>query len=223
MTIEEMHIKMEQELFHVDGLDPERIDNILNDQIDKFVRSKLPKKRNFYQEGIDDSTIASKDLETLKVFFHDLGTGNKSAAGSSYILPENCLYPLAFDAMLSYSLTKKEATALHPEKLSPGRFVDFKLKGEVMDNELQKSTYKSPLAVILDGEIRVMEDKSFILKGLYLTYIKKPAKVSITLNNDCDLPESVHNLIVDNAIAYVLENSESERVQTKAAFNQKNE
>jgi hypothetical protein len=227
MTITDMHRRVEQECFHVDGLFPERIDEILNDAIDDFVRAKLPKKRNPFQEGIDDSVLAAKDLDSLKVFRESLPLDNSLDGHVSveFPLPQNCLYPLGFDTELHYSITARPATENHPRKISHGRMVDVEFAGEYMLNTIEKSNFKSPAAVLADGSLRLLKDKSFIIKGLYLTYLRKPARVSVTSNPtvDCDLPESVHRFIVNRAIANILENSESERLQTKAALNQTNE
>jgi hypothetical protein len=225
MTIQDMHRRIEQETFHVDGLFPERIDEILNDTIEDFIRSKLPKKRNIYQEGLDDSTIAAKDLLTLKVFRQFLSPDNVTdPVSTGFNLPANCLFPLSFDTEIYYSITHKPSTLQHPRKITPGRIVDFEYMGEIMVNSIKQSTHKSPLGVLVNDRLRVVKDKSFIIKDLYLNYLKKPDKVRITLNPvHCNLPESTHTLIVNRAIAYILENSESERLQTKAALNQKNE
>ena len=223
MTIQDMHRRIEQECFHVDGLFPERIDEILNDEISAFVRSKLPKKRNPFQEGIDDSVIAAKDLDTLKVFRMPMPAPQMGTVSDTYQLPLECLYPLGFDCELHYSITGRPATTSHPRKISNGRMVDFEFAGEIMQNYIKKSDYKSPAGVLANGNLQLLKDKSFIVKELYLSYLRIPAQVSISLNHHCDLPESVHSLIVNRAIAYILENSESERLQTKAALNQRNE
>lgn len=226
MTIQDMHRRIEQETFHIDGLFPERIDEILNDTIEDFVRSKLPKKRNVYQEGIDDSAIAAKDLDSLKVFRNPLvPDAIPELISEGFDIPVNCLYPLGFDSEVYYSITYKPATLTHPRKIANGRIIDFEYMGEVMMNSVKQSDYRSPLGVLIDKKIRIIKDKSFIIKDLYLTYLRKPNVVDVISNPqvNCDLPESVHALIVNRAIAYILENSESERLQTKAAFNQKSE
>ena len=226
MTIQDMHRRIEQETFHIDGLFPERIDEILNDTIEDFIRSKLPKKRNFYQEGIDDTVIGAKDLDTLKVFREILTPdGLPEIVSEGFVIPSTCLYPISFDSELYYSMTYKPATVDHPRKISYGRVIDFEYMGEVMSNAIKKSDYKSPLGVLVNSKLKVVKDKSFIIKELYLTYLRKPNTVSVISNPkvDCDLPENTHALIVNRAIAYILENSESERLQTKAAFNQKSE
>jgi hypothetical protein len=223
MTIQDMHVRIEQELFHVDGLFPERIDQILNDQINSFVRSKIPAKRNAYQEGIDDSIISAADLDTLKVFYADLSPGNHTLTYYEFSIPENCLYPISFDAFSHYSISHKPATQDHPENVFSGRLIDITSASESRNNQVQKSDYRSPMGVLVGGKLNILKDKSFILKGANLTYIKKPAVVDLSSPTNCDLPLSVHAIIVDRAIAYILENSESERLKTKAAFNQRNE
>lgn len=222
MTIEEMHQQIEQETFNVDGLMPERIDEILNDMIYEFIRSVLPKKRNPYQEGIDDSVIAAKNLDTLKIHRKVIELVETNYDIETYRIPDNCLYPLYFEAFSHYSITPKPANREHPQKMFTGRIVDFEYLGEIMTNAITKSSYNSPLAMLADTHLKVVIDESFIIKGLYLSYLRLPQKVSISLGQNCDLPESVHSIIVNRAIAYILENSESERLQTKTALNQLN-
>ncbi len=220
MTIQEMHQRIEQELFHIDGLDPERIDQVLNDEILNFVRTKLPKKRNLTGEGLDDDMLNAMDLSELK---RTVALGNiiSEARTATFPLPEQpkCLYPIKFFAEVHYSLTRKPANTSHPVTYSPGRILDSEYEHEIAADPLLKSSYKSPAGVIEGDKLIVAVDKSFILKGVRLTYIKYPQKVSLSSSKDCDLSEHVHPLIVNRTVAALLEQSESQRMQTKVAMN----
>ena len=66
-----------------------------------------------------------------------------------------------------------------------------------------KSTDKSPISELSSNKLIVHGDLSFIVSGLIrIDYIKKPRKINLLLNQDCELPEEFHQSICDLAVEY---------------------
>lgn len=102
--------------------------------------------------------------------------------------------------------------------------------GDYLEHPFANTSSNRPVAIIHAGEtpysvgrLQVITNERFILSNVDLTYIRRPAKVSLSLNISCDLPVHTHEEIVDKAILIILETIESRRVQSKSALNQINE
>lgn len=55
-----------------------------------------------------------------------------------------------------------------------------------------------PLSTLERGRLNIYHDKKFIVSSVNVDYIRFPRKISLPLNQSCDLDESVHQEIVDN-------------------------
>jgi hypothetical protein len=66
-----------------------------------------------------------------------------------------------------------------------------------------------------DENIRVFQDgKKFILKNIYIDYLRIPRQISLSLLSDCELAEHTHQEIVDITVRNMVEAIESPRYQT---------
>jgi hypothetical protein len=84
-------------------------------------------------------------------------------------------------------------------------------------NPFSKSTGENPMGFIFDENIRVFQDgKSFILKTVYLDYLRIPTQINLSLLQDCELAEHTHQEIVDIAVRNMVEAIESPRYQTNS-------
>ena len=92
-----------------------------------------------------------------------------------------------------------------------------------MNHPFADSTSNNPSGFVVNDLLEIHTNKRFILSKVKLVYIRKPAKVSLSLNVSCDLPEHVHEEIVDRTVADILETIESERLQGKMSLNNLNE
>lgn len=86
------------------------------------------------------------------------------------------------------------------------------VKGEklfsMLNTNFSTTFYDSPITTLQKDSIVVYHKKKFILSSINLDYIRKPKKISLILNQGCELSENVHEEIVDNTAkriaAYVL-------------------
>jgi len=80
------------------------------------------------------------------------------------------------------------------------------IKQEDVDNRLNHSfgiSQYSPICTLVDGGIRVYFDNTFDINSIVLEYIRKPNSVSKDNSIDCDLPESIHETIVDLTVSWL--------------------
>lgn len=76
---------------------------------------------------------------------------------------------------------------------------------DVMADSFKRGTAKSPALTLTDNFLNVhkKEDKSYIVKEIMLTYIRKPLPMSLSLSYNCELPEIVHQKICDMTTDYI--------------------
>jgi len=75
-----------------------------------------------------------------------------------------------------------------------------------IDNVLNHAygTVKSSPYVILSGnKIKVYHDNKFKINRIYLNYIRKPIDVNLDKEIDCDMSESLHDIVVDLAVQHI--------------------
>ena len=225
MTISEMHVIVEQECFHIDGLHSQWIDIVLNSAINQFVRDKFTMKGNDKLDGLDDSSLRSSDLQVLianQAYTTGVAVPPVLPITSNYCsLPSTYLYPISLSATINYTLTNRPATANDPTKEVPVIITDNEKIYKFFKNPLKNNPEEGILATIDGGKIYYFPDKRSIVVYSNLTYLKKPAVVNVNSqpNINCDLPDHTHDEIVQMAIAKLLEKSENPRYQTKLVDN----
>jgi hypothetical protein len=86
----------------------------------------------------------------------------------------------------------------------------------MMNDPFNITDYRSPLYTVSENYVAIYTDNTFVVPRVYLTYLKKPAKVSITDGLGTDLPEHTHPEIVEMTIKSILEGIESQRYQSQS-------
>lgn len=86
----------------------------------------------------------------------------------------------------------------HPNRLSPGDKVS-----SMLDTAYLKPSYLSPISELWGNKLIVHGGTSFIVTGVSIDYVKKPRKLSLILNQDCELPAEFHNAICDLTVEYI--------------------
>ena len=90
----------------------------------------------------------------------------------------------------------------------------FKILGDPFND----TTISSPIYTIKDDHIEVYTDDTFIVDKIKMTYLKRPVIVDI-INNptiQCDLPDTVHQEIVDMTVNSILEEISDPRYQSSS-------
>lgn len=71
--------------------------------------------------------------------------------------------------------------------------------------------------------IELISSKDIEINKYYLRYYKTPITVNYGANISCDLPDIIHEEIIDFAVNWTLENIESQRFQSQIANTNRNE
>ena len=96
----------------------------------------------------------------------------------------------------------------------PCRMVQHDDIYKLVGDPFNKTKYSSPLTVMRGNNIDIYSDDIYLTERLKLTYLKRPAMVSLALDVNCDLPESTHEEICKLAVASILEQISDPRYQT---------
>tara|TARA_B110000858_G_scaffold156504_1_gene178921 strand:- start:15102 stop:16037 length:936 start_codon:yes stop_codon:yes gene_type:complete len=87
---------------------------------------------------------------------------------------------------------------------------------ELLQDPFNKPKITKPMYTVLDENLDMYTDNSFIVSSVKITYLKHPATVNIMSNTSCDLPIHTHQEIVDMTINSLLEAISDPRYQTQS-------
>lgn len=93
----------------------------------------------------------------------------------------------------------------------------------ILGNPFATSTPNSAIGIVNNTEIKVFNNKSYLLKGLNVDYIRTPVEISLSSGVDCELADHTHQEIVDLTVKHLLEATESQRYQTNIAESSQTE
>ena len=93
----------------------------------------------------------------------------------------------------------------------------------ILGNPFATSTPNSAIGIVNNTEIKVFNNKSYLLKGLNADYIRTPVEISLSSGVDCELADHTHQEIVDLTVKHLLEATESQRYQTNIAESSQTE
>ena len=110
------------------------------------------------------------------------------------------------------------------DRTSPNRMTENELIDTKAILPYRKTHRESPLSIMQNRhQLIVYSDETFILKGIKITYIRKPTRISLFLNRSCELPErNVHQDIVNMTITHLLERLESKRLESTLIEKERN-
>ena len=221
MTSQEMSIALLQELQKMDSaaledFQPEEQSYFLNKAVDTFIKMRLgassdPKKLGFEgnQKRLDDLRSLVRSL--FEEVAHVPGTTKYAVE-----FPGDYLYMIDITGKVSVMDCQGDETGSSKTILCP--ITPAHELSQTLINPFRKPNKEKIIVTYRNNKIEARVDsKWYILKGLNLTYIKKPDIIDVTLSGagDCNLPEHTHSQIVDLAVRHILEVVESPRVQTQ--------
>lgn len=70
----------------------------------------------------------------------------------------------------------------------------------LLDSSFGTTKFDSPLISLEKDKLIIHHKKKFILDSVDIVYIRKPIKISLPLNQSCELDENVHPEIVDSTV-----------------------
>jgi hypothetical protein len=93
----------------------------------------------------------------------------------------------------------------------------------LLEDPFNTTKYTSPLTTMREEAIDIYTSGIFIIKEVKLTYLRKPAEISLSLSTSCELPDHTHREIVDMAVSSILETIADPRYKTHSNEVNKNE
>lgn len=90
-------------------------------------------------------------------------------------------------------------------KLCANRLVRGHFRSNLRSSAFARTSSNSPISALNDNQVKVYSDGKFIISKLKVSYIRKPAKISLFLNQNCDVAEDFHPEINDRVILDIKE------------------
>ena len=87
---------------------------------------------------------------------------------------------------------------------------------ELLNDPFNKTKHTKPLYTIIDNNIDLYTDNTFVVSDVKITYLRYPAVVNRATGVDCDLPLYTHQEIVDMTVNSLLEAISDPRYQTQS-------
>jgi hypothetical protein len=226
MTIQEMHIEVG---LGVQGLGPSRFDDFLPEEVDYALnkaQSRIVKQSYNY-----DSRLRPKGFEQSQKRIDDLKNLLKTAqvvpaiATSAYdyvkqaSLPADYMFGVNFKGRIKHKNCKPledRISITNPTtEVSNLRFVQHDDIDDVLKDPFNTTKIDGPLYTMENDKIFIYESAIFIVDLVFITYLKTPVKMSLSLQVDCELSEHLHSEIVEEAVQILLSDTGNPRVQQK--------
>lgn len=201
MTILEMHNVFRSKATRV-GMHssivilPTHIDDFLNDAIDEYVRENLTIQIKEFDNGVDTTTL--NNIRTLyrekELVFDKTYKGHDKF---KLDIPDVAYY-------LGFSVKYNKLNMY-----CDCRLIERTDLGKTLNDYLNRPTYDNPIASMSNIQgvdmVDVYGDNRVIPSKLIVKFIKKPIKVIYDDNPDyrvnCDLPDIIHGVILENAVS----------------------
>lgn len=230
MTVQEMHYAVDQGLQKVgssvyDYFLPEEIDFWLNRSQERYIKHRLFERTDPKKIGFEGNVKRMDDLRMLiQVDYQD------------QVVPNNTIDFVDFDLPIDYMFLVNARVSMHvdfygsttntddPEVVREVRVVEQDKVYALQQNPFAQTKHEFPIAVIYEDEVRVFQNNErFILKTLFLDYLRQPVDITLATSVNCELAEHTHHEIVDLAVKSIIEAIESPRYQTTSIEQQQSE
>lgn len=231
LTIQDMHRLIEQDIqnmgfFAYDDLESEEIDLKINEQIYKFIEAVVDKSqgrrpRIGVNEGFQENQVNLDSLRTIHIRELSRTLTPITGVGAKFVLPDDYLHHIKSKVTVTYSCVENKETVTKTITPSPSIRIGESQNIDFMKRSaFHKTKKESPLAEIVNNEIFIYSN-GFNITEAYLDYIKRPAKVLYAKDGngdydsgnsvDCDLPDTVHYMIVDMTVKKILKVTEAQQ------------
>lgn len=128
-----------------------------------------------------------------------------------------------FGALVPAPKTESTVTTGTITSWRTNRVIEHDKLHQVLTHAFGQTSFNSPVSSIDEQRLVVFRNKTFILKGVKISYIRKPNRISLHLNRSCELAEHTHPEIVDMTVSHLLERVEASRYQTSKIEENLNE
>lgn len=90
------------------------------------------------------------------------------------------------------------------EKYARGVIRRHQESEDILSNAFHKPNYDDIPVWVAEKHLNMYSDGTFMIQSAQISYIRRPRPMSLLLNQGCELSESLHRKICDNAITYLL-------------------
>jgi len=217
MTIDEAHIELEitvdkRATSQAPELSAEVLDYFINEAPDRFVKTRYS-KNNIYQAGFEETQKRTDDLRTL-VVTDKLSTVPVPYEDDNYAQVE--LEGAANQYWFFLRARAQVTTESCGTTWNRVKLVQQDDLEKVLDDPFNRPTSSRPVIYFENGNIISVSSNLFSIDALKVTYLKAPDRVD-SLNipqGQFNMPEHTHKEIIQLAADIIIENLESQRVQT---------
>lgn len=199
MTINDMHnlfrvLGQQMGMQNVRAILPESIDLYLNNAIIKKVRTLL--LENLKIDG-ESRIITRRDtivpINALRTLYSEYDDYLEEVESSIEVTPTLSKLMVILGVSIMYA---------DNGKIYECRLIDSIELANTLNDYCNRPDKENPIAVYIDGHLRLYFGENSVTgeDRYFVKYVKLPATVSLSGNTDCDLPEYLHNEIVENAV-----------------------
>lgn len=238
MTVSEMQnallLKLDKSAsFQVAAFEPEDLLFWLNEAQDVLLKQKVfgnNPRGTRYGEGLK----RMEDISPLVVYSDELTYDAVSGPLKAHAYHPNVATLIISDNISDYLYyVGADVHIVDPHAPTNNVPQESMLVEESVIGKLIATPYNDPVLrqcyiYLKEGEVNVIYDPFATLSSIYVSYIRKPGKLVTETPgegevNTSELPEHVHSEIVDLAVSMLLENIESQRLQTQMLNLNRNE
>ena len=93
----------------------------------------------------------------------------------------------------------------------------------MLNDPFNTTKYTNPLTTIRSNNIDIYTNDIFIIESVKILYLREPIEISLSLGDDCELPNHTHQEIVDMTVNSILEGISDPRYRSQTTEVGKNE
>lgn len=227
MTVEQVHIQLNLRIDKIDSsaydhIQPEEADVYLNAAMKRFIKERYELRSNRFQLGFEQSTKRIEDLRHLlkespiDVSYNDLTTIEGTFIDEASF-PQDYYLPVKGSVVLFFNEDGIDFTVITDKRNPVGVLdTDYGKRVSMLKYSQQHDIHaiatapfngtriKSPLYVMQGTSLNVISDNTFIPDKVNLTYIRQPETISLSGNQSIDLPDFLHDEVIDLAARMIL-------------------
>lgn len=220
MTAAEMHTAFKFGMDKFDSLNypnflPAEIDLLLNQAQDTFIKQRYG-VTNTKKQSFEETQKRTEDIKNVVV----RATIVPAANASDNINSNSRFVTLPTDHwLIIQELTGLSCPDCHGDQVVDRAYteaIQHNDYSKLISNPFGKPNPEKVLRLMENGRVELIPPTTCTITNYYLTYIKKPVRISNTSVPivNCELSEHTHQEIVNQAITIALEGIEARRTQT---------
>lgn len=103
------------------------------------------------------------------------------------------------------TVTKNFIPNINAGKLANDRLVRGPFRSKLRTSTFCRTIPNSPISAVSGNQLKIYHDGKFIVSKSKISYVRKPAKINLLLNQNCDIAPEFHQEICDRVSLYIKE------------------